>query len=373
MESEDGMDDSFIIQGEETEVTSPFTPPGAHDFLIAAVKTDEMSRDEQLKKRCHVALTNHIVMETLYRRGTLASASEQAQVAQTLNIAGAEVKAWVHDQKDKDQKVMPMKRSYSDYAFLRATFPEAVAQGVLVGVNGSDAIAKINLQCEGLGAADKNDKVQVVSSRNDGHSAQFDWQEKTTEQERPPKQARTSPLDPNVLEHIREINTELEQSRAAESFVQMITTATEPFTVVYVSEAWRQLYECSSSAEVVGRTLKVLYGPQTDSIMLAHEKQVQREQPPLSSRLLLYTKAGLGFVSSVHVKPLINRKGVLTFFQHVYSEIDCAPGQGVAALPYLEGSGTVHTVGSMQEISMPDSKRMDKLDFADIIDLINIV
>mmetsp|Transcript_37236 Transcript_37236/g.61683 ORF Transcript_37236/g.61683 Transcript_37236/m.61683 type:complete len:271 (-) Transcript_37236:405-1217(-) len=114
---------------------------------------------------------------------------------------------------------------------------------------------------------------------------------------------------------------ELDQSSLAESHAQAITTATEPFRVIYVSSAWQKL--CGlQSAEVVGLTLDLLSGTGTSAATLAELRKALHKQKPFTCQIIHYTKCRRGFMHTLHVEPLHNVQGEVQFFQHVFSDIE---------------------------------------------------
>eukprot|EP00316_Scyphosphaera_apsteinii_P024205 CAMPEP_0119312344 /NCGR_PEP_ID=MMETSP1333-20130426/26057_1 /TAXON_ID=418940 /ORGANISM="Scyphosphaera apsteinii, Strain RCC1455" /LENGTH=321 /DNA_ID=CAMNT_0007316951 /DNA_START=33 /DNA_END=998 /DNA_ORIENTATION=+ len=182
------------------------------------------------------------------------------------------------------------------------------------------------------------------------------------------------------------INWELDQSNAAESHVQMITAAAEPFTVIYVSEAWQRL--CGfESAEAVGRTMELLQGPGTCLATLAELRQALRDQRMFSARQVSYTKAGHAFIYKLHVEPLRTPTGAVALFQHAFSEIHWLAEPNPSTEMFnmfsmVNNGGASESADSSlalpikesepNELTSPKSMPVNpRLELADILDLFN--
>ena len=104
------------------------------------------------------------------------------------------------------------------------------------------------------------------------------------------------------LDRLQSLNDALEAS-VTSSIPQVFTRAEEPFGITFTNRAWQDL--CGYSAtEVIGRTCKILQGPDTNRDVLQMLHRALHYRLPTKVRLLNYTKQGVPFLNDLTVEPL---------------------------------------------------------------------
>ena len=99
---------------------------------------------------------------------------------------------------------------------------------------------------------------------------------------------------------------------------QIFTKATSPYVITYVNAAWEAL--CGFEArEVVGKTCRVLQGPDTSCEALKILHQALKQETAVSVRLLNYTKQGTAFLNDLTVEPLEDGGSVVAFVGSMYA------------------------------------------------------
>ncbi|GAA6171078.1 hypothetical protein NBRC116592_07480 [Colwellia sp. KU-HH00111] len=83
--------------------------------------------------------------------------------------------------------------------------------------------------------------------------------------------------------------------------------------IVYVNKAFEQLTGYSKD-EVIGETPRILQGKDTDIKELSRVSQALKNQQPISSTILNYSKTGHPYWLSMNIFPLTNKYGEVTHF-----------------------------------------------------------
>lgn len=100
---------------------------------------------------------------------------------------------------------------------------------------------------------------------------------------------------------------------ATHSEAQVFTEATPPFKICHANNAWSLL--CGYSVpEVLGKTCKILQGPETDSDRLRDLHAGLAANSKTTVQLVNYTKNAERFVNELTIEPLINQTGEVTHF-----------------------------------------------------------
>lgn len=76
-----------------------------------------------------------------------------------------------------------------------------------------------------------------------------------------------------------------------------------------------------SNSEVVGKTPKLLHGPETSPVIMQQIRDSLHRQKPVKAELVNYRKNGDKYVCQVEINPLYNGQGELTHFLAVEQEI----------------------------------------------------
>lgn len=94
----------------------------------------------------------------------------------------------------------------------------------------------------------------------------------------------------------------------------IFTQAEPPFAITHVNAAWERL--CGFQAhEAVGKSCKILQGPETSPEILRYLHEGLRSRVKLTVRLLNYSKNGMRFLNDLTVTPLRDRAGEITHFE----------------------------------------------------------
>ena len=115
---------------------------------------------------------------------------------------------------------------------------------------------------------------------------------------------------------------------AADLYVQVITTAAEPFAIVFASRAWLQVCEYSTQQQVIGKTLDFLSGPLTTRESLETLVASFRAGLPATTPMVSYTSSGRPFRHSMRIEPLRDSQGKLHCFQITSVNVRMLNGTG---------------------------------------------
>ena len=100
---------------------------------------------------------------------------------------------------------------------------------------------------------------------------------------------------------------------ATHSEAQIFTEATPPFKICHANNAWSLL--CGYSVpEVLGKTCKILQGPETDPERLRDLHAGIAANCKTTVQLVNYTKTAERFLNEVTIEPLLNQVGEVTHF-----------------------------------------------------------
>lgn len=102
---------------------------------------------------------------------------------------------------------------------------------------------------------------------------------------------------------------------------RVITEAYPPFHIVHVNDAWSQL--CGFTADdVLGKTLKIIQGPETKGAALAKMMKDVAAERPSSAVLVNYTQNGSPFTNFLQVFPLWCEEGSAVAFMGILEKIE---------------------------------------------------
>lgn len=94
---------------------------------------------------------------------------------------------------------------------------------------------------------------------------------------------------------------------------QLFTSAEPPYKIFHVNPAWVRL--CGyTSQEVMGKTCKILQGPETSREALDELMAAVRAHRSIKVRLVNYTKSGEMFLNELSVEPLSDHTQAVTHF-----------------------------------------------------------
>ncbi|QYK40115.1 MAG: PAS domain S-box protein [Paracoccaceae bacterium] len=106
----------------------------------------------------------------------------------------------------------------------------------------------------------------------------------------------------------------------------VLITAADPIDapdgppIVFVNEAFERITGYAS-AEVMGRTPRLLQGPDTSRVERERIRQALRERRPVRTELVNYTKAGMPYWIEVEIVPLSDGLGKVTHFVAIERDI----------------------------------------------------
>ena len=123
---------------------------------------------------------------------------------------------------------------------------------------------------------------------------------------------------------------------ATHSEAQIFTEATPPFKICHANNAWSLL--CGYSVpEVLGKTCKILQGPETDPDRLRELHAGIAANCKTTVQLVNHTKNGERFLIELTIEPLMNQAGEVTHFIGNLSPV-LRPASMSAASPQLCGA-----------------------------------
>jgi len=120
------------------------------------------------------------------------------------------------------------------------------------------------------------------------------------------------------------LNTVISSASTAEA--QVFTLAAPPYRIVHVNTAWTRLSGFSSS-EAIGKTCKIMQGPDTERDALGELHALLRERKPARVRLTNYTKARVPFVFDLTITPLTDEMGNVSHFVGTMRKVGEAAAQ----------------------------------------------
>ena len=125
---------------------------------------------------------------------------------------------------------------------------------------------------------------------------------------------------------------------ATHSEAQIFTEATPPFKICHANNAWSLL--CGYSVpEVLGKTCKILQGPETDPDRLRDLHAGIAANSKTTVQLVNYTKNAERFLNELTIEPLMNQTGEVTHFIGTLSPV-LRPASMSAASAQLCGALT---------------------------------
>ena len=106
--------------------------------------------------------------------------------------------------------------------------------------------------------------------------------------------------------------------------IVMITRA-EPLSepgpeVLYVNDAFTQITGYATE-EILGRTARMLLGPETDRARLGDMRAALERGEPVRGELVNYTKAGVPYWVDIDIAPVTDEAGVITHFVGVHRDV----------------------------------------------------
>ncbi|WP_413162240.1 putative bifunctional diguanylate cyclase/phosphodiesterase [Capilliphycus salinus ALCB114379] len=90
--------------------------------------------------------------------------------------------------------------------------------------------------------------------------------------------------------------------------------------IIYVNSAFTKLTGYSPE-EILGQTPEILTGAKTDRFVLKRLKQALARGRVFQSRIINYRKDGSEFLNDLHIEPLFNRSGEITYYLALQREI----------------------------------------------------
>ena len=100
----------------------------------------------------------------------------------------------------------------------------------------------------------------------------------------------------------------------------MVTEPIRPFRISYVNTAWEELCHFSKE-EVLGQTLGVIQGEQTDRTELDRVTREVLAGHQCEARLINYTKLGQAFLNHLSMKPVRALDGRISHYVGVLQDI----------------------------------------------------
>lgn len=128
--------------------------------------------------------------------------------------------------------------------------------------------------------------------------------------------------DITAIKHVQEKARLLEGAIIGAKDGVIITTADMEHgpEIIYVNEAFTRItgYE---PEEVIGRSPKILQGPDTDKKVLAELGMTLKKGKPFSGELKNYTKDGIAYWLDINIVPVKNDKGEITHFAAIERDV----------------------------------------------------
>lgn len=158
----------------------------------------------------------------------------------------------------------------------------------------------------------------------------------------PPLDVADVDLAPNSLGVAPEIAPELAPANSLEYTSQQLkeghikqgmrmeafTSLFPPFEMLWASDDWLDF--CGfGKAEVAGKTLKCIQGPETDADTIVALMDAVARQDSISLRVVNYTRNGIPFAHNIDVAPLVDSSGHPTIYSVVSTNVQVLLDQGV--------------------------------------------
>ena len=101
----------------------------------------------------------------------------------------------------------------------------------------------------------------------------------------------------------------------------VVTSAQPPFDIVHVNDAWCAL--CGFAPEdVVGKTLRVIQGPQTDAATVrATMAALRARNAPVEMTLTNYKSGGVAFANRAEIEPVCDATGAAVYMVGRLTEV----------------------------------------------------
>jgi len=103
--------------------------------------------------------------------------------------------------------------------------------------------------------------------------------------------------------------------------MRVITAATPPYQILGACETWQRFCGFRLS-ELVGKTLSIVQGPQTDMDTIVALMDAVERHDPITATLINYTKNGIPFRHTVDISPLPGGAGFLCVSSDVVTLLD---------------------------------------------------
>jgi PAS domain S-box-containing protein len=156
---------------------------------------------------------------------------------------------------------------------------------------------------------------------------------------------------------------------ARQNDIVMITTADtldEPDgpRIVYVNEAFERLSGYSKS-EAIGRTPRMLQGPETDRGQLDRIRNALQNRQPIRCEVLNYNKAGTPYWLELDITPLFDDQGLCTHFvaverditERIAMEQQLRESQKLEAVGHLTG-GVAHDFNNLLTVILGNAEML---------------
>ena len=122
------------------------------------------------------------------------------------------------------------------------------------------------------------------------------------------------------LERLRLLETGVSRLRDAVMITKAAPLSEPGPEILYVNDAFTRITGYARE-EVIGRSPRMLQGPETDQAATASLRSALERAEPVRAELVNYTKAGLPFWVDIDIAPVTNEAGVLTHFVAVERDV----------------------------------------------------
>jgi len=154
---------------------------------------------------------------------------------------------------------------------------------------------------------------------------------------------------------------EASMQAAADEYVQVITSASAPFPIVFASAAWLALCEYEAQSQVIGETIELVEGPLTQRREAELLNEAMRAGRPLSLNITHHTRSGKPFSHDIRLEPLRDSQGKLHCFQCTSSNIVMLDAEGIRlASEEVARANAAHAASTLERTDSVEQMNMSR-------------
>ena len=118
---------------------------------------------------------------------------------------------------------------------------------------------------------------------------------------------------PSPFNQFMDEQTDAVLSAAAKAHSSVVCAASPGVPVIYVSDSF-EAHTGYPRAEIVGKSLSILQGPETEPEAVSEFRRLIDEVTPGTVRITNYRKDGSRFVHECELRPILDEAGKATYF-----------------------------------------------------------